>query len=213
MRTLAFLAPAGVGGGGADCENHLSVSAEVHQSVGCDCLACIRRRFRCVRIHCCSFDRTLAASGHSRSCNTRADWVNIEWGVRIRWIETDYDFFVKCLGRSLVSFVPRRFASGRWTSLKQRVPTSPVETGEKEEVRSKEGERNERNVLLLQFLLTEALPVRVPVVERFPLIEDLLGRSSEQVLHCCLDRRALPGPNGTHLASPWSTVVVVEWWR
>jgi hypothetical protein len=174
MRTLAFFDLAGEGGD-VGFENPLLVNAEGHQSVGWDCLACIRRRFRSVRIHCCSFDRTLVASGRSRSCNTRANWVSIEGMVRFGWIETNYDFFVKCLGHLLVGLVPWRFPSCRGTSLGQWFPTSPVETVEKEEVRRKDGERNERNFLLVQFLQTVFLPNRVLVVERCPLIEHFMG--------------------------------------
>lgn len=68
-------------------------------------------------------------------------------------------------------------------------------------MRSKERERNERKFLLVQLLLTVIFPLLVLLVEGSPLIENLLSRSSEHILHRCLDRRALPGPGyGTHRA-------------
>ena len=66
-----------------------------------------------------------------------------------------------------------------------------------------------RNFLLVQLLLTAVLPLKVLVVERLPLIEDLLCCCSEHILHRRLDRRALPGPHGAHRVSFWSTVVAV----
>ena len=90
------------------CENHPWVSVGVRQSVGSDCLACIRRRLQCLRIRCCgcSVDHRFVASGRFLSCNAGVERrVNVEERVRSGWIGTDYDSFVKRLGRFLVGLV------------------------------------------------------------------------------------------------------------
>ena len=135
-----------------------------------------------------------------------------EESVRRVWVWTDYDPFVKNLGRFLVGFAFWSLRPWGWIVVVRWRISCPVKTvGEKEEeMRGKERGGTSESFLLVQLLLTALLPLNVLVVEWGPLIEDLLGCSGEHVLHRRLDRRALPGPHGAHRVSFWSAVVVVK---